>query len=196
MKKISTLLTLTLLYLTQAGCGLQAIPEQKNNVDAAQAELMNQYKRRSDLIPGLVSIVKGAASQERETLEAVINARSKATSVQLNVNDATSVQQFKEAQAAVGQSLGRLLAISENYPELRTNENFRDLQSQLEGTENRITVARQRLIQTILSFNNLVTIFPTNLTNKLLYQYSPIAQYGADEDANTLKQPPKIDFSK
>ena len=183
-----------LLGLT--GCGVQSIPQAKNEVDAAQAEVVNQYSRRADLIPNLVSAVKGEAAHERETFEAVTNARSKATGVQLNVSDAASVKEFKEAQAAVGSSLGRLLAVAENYPNLKANEGFRNLQVQLEGTENRTTIARQRLIQSIMAFNNLVTVFPTSITNTLFFHHTPLPQYGADEDVKSLKQAPKVDFSK
>jgi LemA protein len=191
--------TVPLLILTATtitGCGLQSIPRSKNAVDAAQAEVLNQYQRRSDLIPNLVEIVKGAAAQEKETLEAVMNARAKATQMQVNLSDAASLQKFQQAQSELGGALARLMAVSENYPQLKSMENFRDLQVQLEGTENRITVARQRTIAAIQAFNNEVTVFPTNLTNSLIYHYQPLPQWGADKDVKTLEQAPKVNFKK
>lgn len=191
---LNTLLFASILGTT--GCGLQSIPRAKNAVDAAQAEVMNQYQRRSDLIPNLIEVVKGAAAQEKDTLEAVVNARAKATQMQVNLNDAESVQKFQKAQTEVGSTLSRLLVVSENYPQLKASESFRDLQVQLEGTENRITVARQRAIGAIQEFNNQVTIFPTNITNNVMFQHKPLPQWGADKDVKTLEQPPKVDFKK
>lgn len=201
MKKsrtFSTLFTCLSLALVPfiSGCGIQSIPRSKNAVDAAQAEVLNQYQRRADLIPNLVEIVKGAAAQEKETLEAVMNARAKATQMQVNLSDADSLQKFQRAQSELGGALARLMAVSENYPQLKSMENFRDLQVQLEGTENRITVARQRTIAAILEFNNQVTVFPTNLTNSMIYHYKPLPQWGADKDAKSLEQAPKVDFKK
>lgn len=179
-----------------SGCGVQSIPRAKNAVDAAQAEVLNQYQRRSDLIPNLVEVVKGAAAQEKETLEAVVNARAKATQMQVNLNDAESLQKFQRAQSELGSALSRLLVVSENYPQLKASEGFRDLQVQLEGTENRITIARQRAISAILEFNNQVTVFPTNLTNNFFFHHKPLPQWGADKDVKSLEQPPKVDFKK
>lgn len=125
-----------------------------------------------------------------------MNARAKATQMQVNLNDAESVQKFQKAQTEVGSTLSRLLVVSENYPQLKASESFRDLQVQLEGTENRITVARQRAIGAIQEFNNQVTIFPTNITNNVMFQHKPLPQWGADKDVKTLEQPPKVDFKK
>jgi LemA protein len=179
-----------------SGCGIQSIPKSKNAVDAAQAEVLNQYQRRADLVPNLVQVVKGAAAQEKETLEAVMNARAKATQMQVNLNDTESLQKFQRAQSELGSALSRLMVVSENYPQLKATESFRDLQVQLEGTENRITVARQRAIAAILEFNNQVTVFPTSVTNSFMFHYQPLPQWGADKDAKTLEQAPKVDFKK
>src|SRR5262245_25923129 len=151
MKKIVVLLALvSSLY----GCGIQSIPQSKNAVEAALAETMNQYKRRSDLIPNLVQVVKGYAKHEQATLTEVVEARAKATSVQIDPSklDPQTIQKFQESQGALTQALGKLMVISENYPNLKADANFRDLQAQLEGTENRITVARQRYIESINAF--------------------------------------------
>ncbi|NBO38219.1 LemA family protein [bacterium] len=189
-------LAITGLATTLAGCGIQSIPQAKNAVDAAQAEILNQYQRRSDLIPNLVAVVKGSAAHEKDTLEAVVNARAKATQMQVNLSDAQSVQKFQAAQAELGSALARLLVVSENYPQLKASESFRELQVQLEGTENRITVARQRAIASIQDFNNQVTVFPTSLTNSFMFHYQPLPQWGADKDVKSLEQPPKVDFKK
>jgi LemA protein len=177
------------------GCGIQSIPQSKNDVDAALAEVTNQYKRRSDLIPNLVETVKGYAKQEQSTLTAVVEARAKATSINIDPSKATpdQIRKFQEAQGQLGSALGRLLAVSENYPELKSNQNFRDLQAQLEGTENRITIARQRYIESIKEFNNLVSVFPTSLTNSLMFHYEKMPQWGG-EVTEQEKQAPKVNF--
>jgi len=164
-----------------AGCGFQSIPRAENSVSAAWAEVENQYQRRSDLVPNLVETVKGYAAHERETFEAVVNARARATQVQLTVDQLTpeKLQQFEQAQGALRSALGRLLAVAENYPQLKANENFRDLQAQLEGTENRIGIARRRYIESVQGFNDLVTVPPTSWTNSLLYHKQPKAQFQA-----------------
>lgn len=178
-----------------AGCGIQSIPQQKNAVEAALAEVNNQYKRRSDLIPNLVNTVKGYASHEKETLQAVIEARAKATSTQLNVSDASpeQIQQYQQAQGSLSQALGRLMVVAERYPNLKADQNFRDLQAQLEGTENRITIARNRYIETINGFNNLVTVFPTNLTNKLFFDYEKMPQW-EPPNSEALEKAPGVTF--
>ena len=178
-----------------SGCGVQSIPENKNQVDASMAEVTNQYKRRSDLIPNLVETVKGYAKHEEATLEGVIEARAKATSVTIDPSKVTpeQLQKFQAAQGSLSQALGRLMVVSEKYPELKADQNFRDLQSQLEGTENRITVARQRYIESINQFNNLVSVPPTSFTNSLIYHYDKMPQWGADVTAEE-KQAPKVKF--
>lgn len=177
-----------------AGCGVQSIPRADNAVTAAWAEVENQYQRRADLVPNLVETVKGAAAHERETLEAVVAARAKATSIQLTANELTpeNLKKFEAAQGELRSALGRLLAVAEAYPQLRANENFRDLQAQLEGTENRIATARRRYIEAVNAFNDLVTVPPTSWTNSILYKKQPKAQFQATTpDAATA---PKVDF--
>ena len=188
-------MTLLAFCLSLAGCGVQAIPQSKNTVDAALAEITNQYKRRSDLIPNLVETVKGYAKHEQGTLTSVMEARAKATQVTIDPTNATpeQLQKFQAAQGQLSQALGRLLAVSEAYPNLKANENFQNLQSQLEGTENRITVARQRYIQSILEFNNLVSVFPTSLTNSIFYHYPKMPQWGGDVTEEE-KAAPKVKF--
>lgn len=167
--------------LLLAGCGFQSIPQAENAVSAAWAEVENQYQRRADLVPNLVETVKGYASHERETLEAVMAARAQATQVRIPVDQLTpeNMKKFEGAQGALSSALGRLLAVSENYPQLKANENFRDLQAQLEGTENRIAIARRRYIQEVQRFNDLVTVPPTSWTNAMMYHKQPKAQFTA-----------------
>lgn len=194
MKSFFVRLSLIFVLNTTVACGVQSIPQQRNAVDAAKAEIVNQYQRRADLIPNLVSTVKGYASHEKQTLEAVVEARAKATSTQLNIDDAQSMQKYQQAQGEVTQALSRLLVVSENYPQLKASEQFRELQVQLEGTENRIAVARTRFISSIQEFNNLVTVFPTSLTNKLFFHHEPISQFGSDKDERELEKAPNVKF--
>ncbi|MGE3757205.1 MAG: LemA family protein [Pseudobdellovibrionaceae bacterium] len=180
-----------------AGCGIQAIPQAQNTVDAAVAEVNNQYKRRADLVPNLVQVVKGYASHEKDTLDAVVNARAKATSVNLDPSKATpeQIRSFQNAQGELSQALGKLMMISENYPNLKADTQFRDLQAQLEGTENRITVARNRHIETIKEFNNLVTVPPTSWTNSILYHKEKMPQWDvAESEKEQIQKPPQVTF--
>jgi LemA protein len=181
MKKTTRLAAAVAALALTAGCGFQSIPRSENAVTAAWAEVENQYQRRADLVPNLVETVKGYASHERETLEAVINARAQATQVRLSADQLTpeNLKKFEQAQGALQSALGRLLAVAENYPNLKANENFRDLQAQLEGTENRIGIARRRYIESVQQFNNLVTVPPTSWTNGMLYHKQPKAQFTA-----------------
>ncbi len=164
-----------------AGCGFQSIPQSENAVGAAWAEVENQYQRRADLVPNLVETVKGYAAHERQTLEAVVNARAAATQVKLSVDQLTpeNLKRFEAAQGELRSALGRLLAVAESYPQLKANENFRDLQVQLEGTENRIAIARRRYIEEVRRFNDLVTVPPTSWTNAMMYKKQPKAQFAA-----------------
>ena len=196
VQKLAAVGGMVLAVTALSGCGIQSIPKAKNEVDASQAEIMSQYQRRSDLIPNLVGVVKGAAANEKDILEAVVSARARATSVQINASDAKSVAEYQKAQGDLTQALGKLLMITENYPQLKSNEGFRDLQAQLEGTENRITVARNRFIESIKNFNNLVTVFPTSLTNSWFFHHQPLPQFGADKDVRSLEQPPAVNFGK
>lgn len=175
-------------------CGVQSIPTAENQVDAAWAEVQNQYQRRADLVPNLVNTVKGFAQQERDVLTGVTEARAKATGITLQANQLTpeNLRQFEQAQAQLSGALGRLLAVAERYPELRSNENFRDLQAQLEGTENRIAIARRRYIESVQSFNNLITVPPTSFTNSLFYHKTPKPQFTAT--AENAEKPPEVKF--
>ena len=176
-----------------AGCGIQAIPQAKNDVEAKTANLTNEYKRRADLVPQLVGVVKGNAKHESSTLQAVVEARAKATSMTIDPSHSTpeQIKAYQNAQGGLSQALGRLLMVTENYPNLKANDAFRDLQSQLEGTENRIKIARQDLIESIQGYNNLVTVFPTNLVNNWFYHYEKLPQWDlpADEKAAAEKAP-------
>lgn len=174
---------------------MQSIPTALNEVEAAWSEVLNQYKRRSDLIPNLVNIVKGSAAHEKETLTAVVEARAKATQTQVSADQLTpeTMSKFSQAQSGLGSALSRLMVVVERYPDLKANQNFRDLQVQLEGTENRITVARNRYIQTIKEFNNLVTVPPTSWYNALFLKHEKKPQF-AVENEEAVKQAPQIEF--
>jgi LemA protein len=184
-----------IIGLMTLGCGVQSIPQQKNQVEATTAEVTNQYKRRADLVPNLVNVVKGYAAHEKETLEAVVSARAKATQMQINPErlNAEDLSKFNQAQGQLSQALGRLMMITENYPNLKADVQFRDLQAQLEGTENRITVARQRLIESIRDFNNLVTVFPTSLTNSLFFKFEKMPQWDVSgEEKQKIESAPEV----
>ncbi len=191
MNKI--ILGLVIVLLTS--CGMQSIPTALNEVDATWAEVQNQYKRRSDLIPNLVSVVKGYASHEKETLQAVIEARAKATSVNVNAAglNKQSMAKFSQAQGGLTSALSRLMVVVEKYPDLKASANFRDLQVQLEGTENRITVARNRYIQSIKGFNNLVTVPPSSWYNSMFLKHVKKPQFQV-ENIKEMEQAPKVKF--
>ena len=194
MRRVTGLLVGLLLL---AGCGAQSIPQALNQVEAALAEVTNQYKRRADLIPNLVQTVKGYASHEKETLEAVINARANATRVSIDPSNSTpqQIQEYQRAQGGLSQALGRLMVISERYPELKADRNFRELQAQLEGTENRITIARQRHIEAIKEFNNLVSVPPTSWTNSLVYHHDKMTQWALDDaEQQAVEKAPEVAF--
>ena len=180
-----------------SGCGIQSIPQAKNDVDAAMAEITNQYKRRADLVPNLVEIVKGYAKHEKETLENVTNARAKATAIQIDPTkvSAAKLAEISQAQGQLSQALGRLMMVTEKYPDLKANENFRDLQTQLEGTENRITIARQRYIESIKGFNNVVTVPPQSWTNSLFYHFEKMPQWDlVPEEKAKVEKAPDVKF--
>jgi len=179
------------------GCGIQSIPKAQNQVAATLAEVTNQYKRRADLIPNLVKTVKGYASHEKQTLQAVVEARAHATQVSIDPSRATpqQIQAFQRAQGGLSQALGRLMVVAERYPELKADRNFRELQAQLEGTENRITIARQRHIEAIKEFNDLVSVPPTSWTNSLFYHHEKLPQWaleGAEQKA--AEKAPEVSF--
>lgn len=192
---LTTALVLSVTFLS--GCGIQALPKAQNTVDAALAEVTNQYKRRSDLIPNLVNTVKGFAKQEQTVLTEVTNARARATSINLDPKNlkAQDLENFQKAQGELGRSLGRLLVVAENYPQLKSDANFRDLQAQLEGTENRITVARNRYIDAIKEFNNLVTVPPYSWTNSIFYHFEKKPQFALEgAEATEAQKAPEVKF--
>ncbi|HEY6123235.1 MAG TPA: LemA family protein [Steroidobacteraceae bacterium] len=170
MRKLMLSFIVVLASANLAGCGYNKLQNQDEGVKAAWSEVVNQYQRRADLIPNLVAAVKGFAAQEERVLVGVTEARSKATSIQLTpelINDPAAFAKFQAAQGELTQALKSLIAVTENYPELKSDANFRDLQVQLEGTENRIAVARNRYIDAVKQFNVTVREFPTNLTAKM-----------------------------
>jgi LemA protein len=173
------------ILLTQSSCGYNGMVERDQNVKTKWANVQSQYQRRSDLIPNLVNTVKGAANFEKGTLEAVIAARAKATSVQLNADQLTpeNIQKFQEAQSQLSAGLGRLLAVSENYPELKANANFQELQAQIEGTENRITVARDNFNTAVNDYNTFTRRFPNNLFAGI-FGFPPKGYFEADAAAS------------
>jgi len=181
--------------LLLTGCGIQSIPRQQNEVEASWSEVLNQYQRRADLIPNLVEVVKGYAKHEQDTFQKVVEARASATQIKLDAKDLTdeNLARFQKAQGELRGALSRLMAIAENYPDLKANQNFRDLQVQLEGTENRITIARQRYIEQVKSFNNLVDVFPTSLTNRLLFHFTKKPQFTVENETE-IQKPPAVKF--
>ena len=171
------------------GCGYNSLQVQEEGVFKAWADVEATLQRRGDLIPNLVETVKGYAKHEAETLEAVINARSKATSVQLSpdqLSNPEAMAQFQQAQGGLNSALGRLMLVVERYPDLKANQNFLDLQTQLEGTENRINVARQRYNQAVETFNSAIRKFPASLTNSLLLHLDRKEYFKADEQAKAV----------
>lgn len=197
--KIALRISTVVMAILLSSCGIQAIPQAKNESDATLAEVTNQYKRRSDLIPNLVATVQGYAGHEKDTLTAVVEARAKATSMTIDPSKSTpeQIEAYQKAQGSLSQALGKLMVISENYPQLKADRNFSELQSQLEGTENRITVARNRHIDAIKKFNNLVTVPPTSWVNSLFYHHPPMPQWNVDAaEAQAIQTAPKVEFNK
>ncbi|MDB5771095.1 MAG: LemA protein [Burkholderiales bacterium] len=191
------LVTMAALISTLSACGYNEFQSKDEAVKAAWGEVVNQYQRRADLIPNLVNTVKGYASHERETLEAVTRARAAATSFQITpevLNNPEAFKKFQQVQGELSSALSRLMAVSENYPQLKADTSFRDLQSQLEGTENRITVARQRYIQSVADYNVLARSFPTNLTAKMFnYEVRPSFTV---ENEKAISNAPAVNFGK
>ena len=191
--RLVALLAATLL----AGCGYNDFQRLDEEVKAGWSEVLNQYQRRSDLIPNIVATVKGEANFEQETLTKVIEARSRATSIQATpelVNDPAAFQKFQEAQGQLTGALSRLMVVSEQYPNLKANQAFQDLRVQLEGTENRITVARNRYIKTVQDYNVLARSFPTNLT-AMVFSYSVKPSFTVANEA-AISAPPAVSFDK
>ncbi len=184
------------IFMTGAlsGCGYNSIQGLDEEVKGSWAEVQNQYQRRNDVVPNLVETVKGYAKHEAGTLEAVITARSKAMSVNIDaskLSDPAALKRFQDAQGQLTQALSKLVVLKEAYPDLKANQNFLSLQAQLEGTENRIAVARKRFIETVAEFNKEVRFFPTNLTAKYLLHVEPKATFEAEAGAATA---PKVQF--
>ena len=181
--------------LLLSGCGYNTLQTQDEGVKSAWSEVVNQYQRRADLIPNLVETVKGFAAQEQKVLIGVTEARAKVGSIQMTpelVNDEAAMRKFQAAQGELTGALKSLFAVSENYPDLKSDQNFRDLQAQLEGTENRITVARNRYIQAVQAFNTTVRSFPTNLT-AMLFKYKVKPNFTVENEA-AIARPPTVDF--
>ena len=194
MKIVRTMLTL-LVVVMLSGCGYNGIQRQDEAVKAAWSEVLNQYQRRADLVPNLVNTVKGYAQHEEKVFVEVTNARAKVGSLQVNadtINDAQKLKQFQAAQGELGNALSRLMVVSENYPQLKADGLFQNLQAQLEGTENRVTVARNRYVQAVQQYNSLIRTFPTNLTAKMFgYQVKP--NFSVDNE-QAISTAPKVDF--
>jgi LemA protein len=184
-----------LLGLTVSGCGYNTIPTAEEQAKAKWADVQNNYQRRADLIPNLVATVQGYAKQEREVLTAVIEARAKATQTKIDVSELTDpvkLKQFQDAQNQLSGALGRLIAVSENYPDLKSNQNFLALQSQLEGTENRISVARRDYIEAVRAYNTELKTFPGIIWASTVFRSNkPMAEFAANETAQT---PPQVKF--
>ncbi|MEZ4279706.1 MAG: LemA family protein [Myxococcota bacterium] len=194
IRSFALVLVVSFASLALSGCGYNDIQARDEAVKAAFSEISNQYQRRADLIPNLVETVKGAADFERETLEAVVEARSRATSIEVTpelANDPAALQKFMDAQGQLSSALSRLFAVAEAYPQLRATDAFRDLQAQIEGTENRITVARGRYIETVQSYNTLVRSFPAVLTAKVIGA-EPKPTFEARADVGD--KPPEVQF--
>ncbi len=188
---------IALLFFTSmlSGCGYNTLVSGDEQVTAAWSEVVNQYQRRADLVPNLVETVKGFAAQEKDVLAQVTNARARAGSIQATpelVNDPQALARFQAAQGEMTSALSRLLAVSENYPELRSSERFRDLQAQLEGTENRITVARNRFIKAVQEFNVSVRSFPQNLV-AMIFGFDAKPNFTV-ENEQAIARPPAVDF--
>ncbi|MBI3140752.1 MAG: LemA family protein [Rhodocyclales bacterium] len=178
-----------------SGCGYNQIQMNDEQVGAAWSEVLNQYKRRADLVPNLVAVVQGYAAHEKEVLTRVTEARAQVAGIKATpelINDPEAFARFQQAQAAMSGALSRLLAVAENYPQLKADANFRDLQAQVEGTENRITVARNRYIKSVQEYNTTVRVFPSNLT-AMAFGYKTKANF-AVEDEKALSTPPAIKF--
>lgn len=190
-----TLLAAATLLL--AGCGYNNIQRLDETTKSTWSEVLNQYQRRADLIPNLVNTVKGYAQQEQQVFQQVTEARSRVGSIQATpelVNDEAAFKKWQDAQAGLTSALSRLLVVAENYPQLKSDQNFRDLQAQLEGTENRIAVARQRYIKSVQDYNVTVRQFPVNLT-AMMFGYKPKANFTV-ENEQAISKPPPVDFSR
>jgi LemA protein len=183
--------------LTLTGCGYNDFQRLDEQTKSAWSEVLNQYQRRADLVPNIVATVKGEAAFEQETLTKVIEARARATSIQVTpetLNNPEAFNKFQAAQGELGSALSRLMMVSEQYPNLKANQGFSDLRVQLEGTENRVTVARNRYIQAVQEYNVLTRSFPSNLT-AMVFSYAPKANFTVQNEA-AISTPPVVDFNK
>ena len=197
MRKLLLSFLMLLATISLSGCGYNTFQTTDEQVKADWAEVLNQYQRRSDLIPNLVSTVKGEAGFEQDTLTKVIEARSKATSIQATpelVNNPEAFKKFQSAQGELTGALSRLMMVTENYPALKSNQSFQELRAQLEGTENRITVARNRFIKSVQEYNVAVRSFPSNLT-AMIFGYKPKASFTVENEAE-ISKPPVVNFDK
>jgi LemA protein len=197
MKKLGLKIFALLLVLSLSGCGYNKFQSLDEEAKASWSEVLNQYQRRADLVPNLVNVVKGYAAHEKEVLTEVADARSRVGSIQVTeevLNDPEAFAKFQAAQGQLTSALSRLLAVAENYPNLKADQGFRDLQAQLEGTENRVAVARNRYIQTIKEYNVAVRSFPNNLT-AMMFGYDPKPTFTV-ENEKAISSAPKVDFSE
>lgn len=192
MIRLMQALVLLMLVAVLSGCGYNTIQSKDEAVNAAWSEVLNNYKRRADLVPNLVATVKGYASHEQQVLTQVTEARSRVGSINVNANDPASLAQFQQAQGELQSAISRLLVVSENYPQLKADQNFLQLQAQLEGTENRITVARQRFIKAVQDYNTYIRQFPVNLT-AMVFGYKPRPNFTVENEAQ-IQEAPKVDF--
>lgn len=193
MRQLTVLLMMAFLL---TGCGINNIPTFDEKVKSAWSQVENQYQRRADLVPNLVETVKGFAKQEKETLTAVIEARSKATSIQVDesiLNNPQKLKQFQQAQGELSSALSRLMAVSERYPDLKSNQNFLALQSQLEGTENRIAVARRDFIQSVERYNTEIRTFPGKIWHSMLYSEMETRE-NFEATTENADEAPKVEF--
>jgi LemA protein len=197
MKRLLCAVFLLAAAIGLGGCGYNTIQSQDEQVKGAWSEVLNQYQRRADLIPNLVNTVKGYAQQEQEVLLGVTNARARVGSIQATpelIEDPQAFARFQQAQGELTSALSRLLVVAENYPQLKSDQNFRDLQAQLEGTENRIAVARQRYIRSVQEYNTTVRQFPVNLT-AMMFGHKQKPNFTVEDEA-AVSRPPAVDFSK
>jgi LemA protein len=190
-------IVLAAMTLGLSGCGYNDMQRGDEQIKASWSEVLNQYQRRADLVPNLVNTVKGFAAQEQTVLIQVTEARARVGSIQATpelINDPAAFAKFQQAQAGLTSALSRLLVVSENYPQLKSDANFRDLQAQLEGTENRIAVARNRYIKSVQEYNTLIRTFPNNLT-AMMFSYQVKPNF-AVEDEKAIAKPPTVSFDK
>jgi LemA protein len=194
LKRMRAIALTVVVAATLSGCGYNDIQTLDEATKSSWSEVLNQYQRRADLIPNLVATVQGFADQEKEVLTKVTEARSRVGQVRVDPSDPDSLRRFEQAQGEVGSALSRLLVVSENYPQLKSDANFRDLQAQLEGTENRIAVSRRRYIESVQAYNVFVRRFPANLT-AMAFGYSPKPQFTV-ENEREISNAPKVDFGR